>query len=163
MLDPPRVWKGAKNKTGQAEPNTRLGELSYCVLVSGTVCLGKFCKAERAKEAKVFPFYKLFSVSHPLTQSTYMNIYMLKKKKTRSQSTAFNSRKMHQLHTCVLRSWPSCLRRSVAFCCRPLRWSCICKRLTLLTALEGGGGIRARGADGVLAANHRAGQHEGST
>lgn len=70
---------------------------------------------------------------------------------------------MHPLHTCVLRSWLSCLRRSVAFCCRPLRWSCICRRLTLLTALEGGGGIRASGADGVLAANHRAGQHEGST
>lgn len=61
------------------------------------------------------------------------------------------------LYTCVLRSWVSCLRRSVAFCCRPCRWSCICKRPTLFTciALEGGGGIRARGADGVLAANQQ--------
>lgn len=70
---------------------------------------------------------------------------------------------MDILYTCVLRSWESCLRRSVAFCWRPFRWSCICKRLTLFTwtVLEGGGGIRARGADGVWAANHRAG-HVGS-
>lgn len=53
--------------------------------------------------------------------------------------------------TCVLRSWPSCLRRSVAFCCRPCRWSCICRREAPFTGvvLEGGGGIRASGADGV--------------
>lgn len=63
------------------------------------------------------------------------------------------------LFTCILRSWVSCLRRSVAFCCRPCRLSCICRRPTLFTGvvLEGGGGIRARGADGVWAANHRAG------
>lgn len=59
----------------------------------------------------------------------------------------------------MLRSCDSCLRSALVFCCRPCRWSCICRRDTDTGwwAPEGGGGIRARGADGVRAARQKAG------
>lgn len=59
----------------------------------------------------------------------------------------------------MLRSCDSCLRNALVFCCRPCRWSCICRRDTDTgwLAPEGGGGIRARGADGVRAARQKAG------
>lgn len=57
-------------------------------------------------------------------------------------------------HTCMLRSCDSCLRSALVFCCRPWRWSCICRRDTVTGWFppEDGGGIRAKGADGVKAA-----------
>lgn len=136
--------------------NTRLGVLALFVRWFPDLC------ARAGFVGNCFPILEIIlSVSSFHSKRIYMNVK--KKQKHVPGQPPSTDEEMHELHTCVLRSWLSCLRRSVAFCCRPLRWSCICKRLTLLTALEGGGGIRARGADGVLAANHRAGQHEGST
>lgn len=59
-----------------------------------------------------------------------------------------------QTSTCMLRSCDSCLRSALVLCCRPCRWSCICRRDTVTgwLAPEDGGGIRAKGADGVKAA-----------
>lgn len=56
--------------------------------------------------------------------------------------------------TWMLRSCDSCLRSALVLCCRPCRWSCICRRDTETgwLAPKEGGGIRARGADGVRAA-----------
>lgn len=54
----------------------------------------------------------------------------------------------------MLRSCDSCLRSALVLRCRPCRWSCICRRDTETgwLAPKEGGGIRARGADGVRAA-----------